>query len=198
MYVKYNNGELFPPCRVSWRTGHGSDSILLCRTRVCTFLYILPIATRVFASTGVFIADVPSVVYGNLRSQPISSSFFIKWSLGNVKFIKKRPSSQQLQSCIATASCISCRYGVYKVATHLSNLTSYSIGSSNYCVEGGSPLHVCYLDARAAFDCVWISCLLYKLHDKGIGGNDLRNVFLSLHDQRWLLALLVHTASNST
>jgi len=47
----------------------------------------------------------------------------------------------------------------------------------NYCVEGGSPLHVCYLDARAAFDCVWISCLLYKLHDKGIGGKDLRKVY---------------------
>jgi len=41
-----------------------------------------------------------------------------------------------------------------------------------HCVERGSPLHVCYLDAT--IDCVWISGLLYKLQDKGITGKDLR------------------------
>ena len=83
--LMYDNGELFPPCRVPWRTGNRSDSINLCRTSFCTFLYVSRIATSVFVSTGVFIAEVPSVVYGHLKSHPLSASFLINWAHGYVK-----------------------------------------------------------------------------------------------------------------
>ena len=44
----------------------------------------------------------------------------------------------------------------------------------NYYVERGSSIHACYLDAKAAFDKVWISGLIHKLYHKGIKGKPLR------------------------
>ena len=44
----------------------------------------------------------------------------------------------------------------------------------NYCWEHDSPLNICYLDARSAFDMVWLNGLLYKLHELGIRGKPLR------------------------
>ena len=44
----------------------------------------------------------------------------------------------------------------------------------DFCCERGSALNVCYMDAKSAFDMVWIDGLLYKLHNMGVGGKTLR------------------------
>ena len=48
--------------------------------------------------------------------------------------------------------------------------------SRDYYIEHGSPLHACYLEAQAAFDNVWLTGLVYKLHTMGIRGKCLRIV----------------------
>ena len=48
--------------------------------------------------------------------------------------------------------------------------------SRDYCIELGSPLRACYLDAKAAFDKVWLTGLVYKLHTMGVRGKLLRIV----------------------
>ena len=48
--------------------------------------------------------------------------------------------------------------------------------SRDYCIELGNPLRACYLDAKAAFDKVWLTGLVYKLHTMGIRGKLLRIV----------------------
>ena len=44
----------------------------------------------------------------------------------------------------------------------------------DYSCERGSALHACFLDARSAFDNVWIIGLLYKLYHIGVRGKLLR------------------------
>ena len=44
----------------------------------------------------------------------------------------------------------------------------------DFAKERGSPMYCCYLDAKQAFDRVWIKGLLYKLHELGIRGKMLR------------------------
>ena len=39
---------------------------------------------------------------------------------------------------------------------------------ANYCIEEGSELYACLMDADKALDRVWINGLLYKLHKIGI------------------------------
>ena len=56
--------------------------------------------------------------------------------------------------------------------------------SRDYYIEHGSPLHACYLDAQAAFDNVWLTGLVYKLHTMGIRGKLLRIVNSALRGTR--------------
>ena len=56
--------------------------------------------------------------------------------------------------------------------------------SRDYYIEHGSPLHACYLDAKAAFDKVWLTGLVYKLHTMGIRGKLLRIVNSTLRGTR--------------
>ena len=56
--------------------------------------------------------------------------------------------------------------------------------SRDYCIELCSPLHACYLDAKAAFDKVWLTGLVYKLHTMGIRGKLLRIVNSTLRGTR--------------
>ena len=44
----------------------------------------------------------------------------------------------------------------------------------DYARERGSPIYCCYLDAKQAFDRVWINGLLHKLHNLGFRGKILR------------------------
>ena len=48
--------------------------------------------------------------------------------------------------------------------------------SRDFCIELGNPLRACYLDAKATFDKVWLTGLVYKLHTIGIRGKLLRIV----------------------
>ena len=44
----------------------------------------------------------------------------------------------------------------------------------NYCVERGSCLYACFMDAEKVFDRVWINGLLYKLSTIGASNKDIR------------------------
>lgn len=46
--------------------------------------------------------------------------------------------------------------------------------SVNYCLERGTNLYTCFLDASKAFDMTWIDGLLYKLYGIGFTGKLLR------------------------
>ena len=52
--------------------------------------------------------------------------------------------------------------------------------SRDYCYVRGSDLHACFLDAKAAFDKVWISGLIYILYHLGVRGKPLRIINHSL------------------
>ena len=56
--------------------------------------------------------------------------------------------------------------------------------SRDYCIELGTPLHACYLDSKAAFDKVWLTGLVCKLHTMGIRGKLLRSVNSTLRGTR--------------
>ena len=48
------------------------------------------------------------------------------------------------------------------------------------CCERGSALNVCYMDAKSAFDMLWIDGLLYKLHNMGVGGKTLKCICVAV------------------
>ena len=50
---------------------------------------------------------------------------------------------------------------------------------ANYCIERGSDLYACFMDAEKAFDKVWLNGLLYKLYNIGITNS---KDFYLLHD----------------
>ena len=52
----------------------------------------------------------------------------------------------------------------------------------NEARDNSTPLYVAYLDAKSAFDTVWISSLMCKLHDAGING-DLWMLIDNLHTE---------------
>ena len=56
--------------------------------------------------------------------------------------------------------------------------------SRDYCIELGSPLHACYLDAKAAFDKVWLTGIVYNLHTMGIRDKLLRIVNSTIRGTR--------------
>ena len=61
------------------------------------------------------------------------------------------------------------------------NMTSFLLQESrDYCYERGSDLPACFLDAKAAFDKVWISGLIYKLYHLGERGKPFRIINHSL------------------
>lgn len=48
-------------------------------------------------------------------------------------------------------------------------MTSFLLRESIfYAKENGSKLHVCFLDVKKAFDCVWHEGLFYKLYNSGV------------------------------
>ena len=70
--------------------------------------------------------------------------------------------------------------------------------SRDYCIELGTPLHACYLDSKAAFDKVWLTGLVCKLHTMGIRGKLLRIVNSTLRGTEGKFFMMVDCLNLST